>query len=163
MGSLVYIGEVTGSLIAMPAYKWAPVKLVLITCIVCQSVCVLGFAFSSENYKIMAASRYFTGVFQVFISIFGPIWCDIHAPDNKKTTWITSFIVATPGGMVTGYLITAIILSCGGSWTWSFYLQVILLVPVAIYIASIGHRFLDLKKREPSLAESTVEDTDDMN
>ena len=63
LGSLVYIGEVTGSLIAMPAYRWAPVKLILIACIVCQSVCILGFAFSNGNYKIMAVSRYFTGVF----------------------------------------------------------------------------------------------------
>lgn len=65
--------------------------------------------------------------------------------------------------MVTGYLITAIILSCGGSWTWSFFLQVILLVPIAIYIASIGSRFLDLVKREPALSDQAGEETDDAN
>ena len=55
-------------------------------------------------------------------------------------------MVATPGGMVTGYLITAIIISAGGYWTLSFFLQVFLLVPIAIYIACIERKFLEVKK-----------------
>ena len=117
----------------------------LLACIVLQSVVILGFAFSKGNFEIMALSRFLTGVFQVFISIFAPCWCDCHAPDNSKTTWITSIMVSTPAGMVTGYLLTAVIISSGGQWQISFFLQVLLLIPIAVYIASIDKKFLDLK------------------
>jgi len=89
---------------------------------VLQSVVILAFGLNEGNYRVMATSRFFTGVFQVFISIFGPIWCDAHAPVDRKTTWITWFIVATPVGMVAGYLLTALILSYQGNWAYSFYL-----------------------------------------
>ena len=144
MGSLVYIGEVFGSLLAMPIYSKIPVKYVLLISIVLQTVVILAFVFSGTNYGVMATCRFFTGVFQVFISIFGPIWCDAHGPSDKKTTWITYFIVATPVGMVAGYLITALILSFEGNWAWSFYLQVLLLVPIAFYIATINPDLLVL-------------------
>lgn len=122
LGSLVYFGEVTGSLIAMPVYLRVSAKVILLACIVLQSVVIVGFALSDGNFAIMATSRFFTGVFQVFVSIFAPIWCDTYAPEDKKTTWITSLMVATPGGMVTGYLLTAVIISAGGAWEISFYL-----------------------------------------
>ena len=116
LGSLVYLGEVTGSLIAMPVYQKVPVKLVLLACIILQSVVIIGFALSRGSFEIMAVSRFLTGVFQVFISIFAPVWCDTHALAEKKTTWITALMVATPGGMVTGYLLTAMIVSFGAPW-----------------------------------------------
>ena len=120
LGSLVYVGEVVGSMIAIPAYERMPVKFVLLTCIVCQSVMLLGFAYSYSNFRMMASARFFTGVFQVFISIFGPIWCDKHAPSDRKTTWITFFIVATPAGMVAGYLVSALMQSFGAHWAYCF-------------------------------------------
>ena len=74
----------------------------------------------------------------------GPIWCDAHAPAEKKTTWITWFIVACPLGIVLGYLKTAVIISQESSWTYGFYLQVILLVPIACFIAAIDSELLTL-------------------
>ena len=144
LGSLVYIGEVTGSLIAMPTYQKVAPKFVLLACIVLQSVVILGFAFSNGNFQVMAACRFFTGMFQVFISIYAPIWCDSHGPEDKKTTWITYIIVATPAGMVSGYLMTAIIISAGGQWAWSFFIQVILLLPIAIYLGCIDRNLLEV-------------------
>ena len=96
----------------------------------------------------MGTSRFFAGVFQVFISIFAPVWCVTHAPEDKKTSWITSLMVATPGGIVAGYLLSALILACKASWAISFYLQVVLLVPVAIYIAYINKTLLVLEIKE---------------
>ena len=100
----------------MTVFNRVPVKCVLITCILAQAVVILGFAFSQGNFWVMAFCRYFTGLFQVFISIYAPIWSDTYAPEESKARWITLIMVATPGGMVTGYLLTAIILSVG--WTW---------------------------------------------
>lgn len=113
---------------------------------------VIAFALNENNYRVMASSRFFTGMFQVFISIFGPIWCDAHAPADRKTTWITWFIVATPLGMVAGYLLTALILSLEGNWAITFYVQVLLLVPIAFYIASSDSALLRLTASEPDSA-----------
>ena len=121
----------------------------------------------------MAACRFLTGVFQVFISIYAPIWCDEHGPEGKKTTWITSIIVANPAGMVSGYLMTAVIISAGGKWQWSFFVQVILLTPIAIYLGCIDKALLEIdkpadKKEEdsqtdlmPSESDANEEDNND--
>lgn len=102
------------------------------------------FVLSDNNYTIMAVSRGFTGLFQVFITILGPIWCDAHAPAAEKTTWITWFIVATPVGIVVGYLKIAVILSLDSDWAYGFYAQVALLVPIACYVAIIDSKLLSL-------------------
>lgn len=121
LGSFVYVGEVLGSILAIPIYKKIPVKLILLSTIVLQSIVLMVFVFADGNYRIMVISRFFTGIFQVFITILGPIWCDSYAPADKKTTWITWFIVATPVGIVLGYLKTAVILSQESNWAYGFY------------------------------------------
>ena len=74
----------------------------------------------------------------------GPIWCDTYAPAEKKRTWITWFIVATPVGIVVGYLKTAVILSQESAWAYGFYTQVVLLVPIAAFIIMIDNKLLVL-------------------
>ena len=141
---MVYLGEVAGSIIAIPIYKKIPIKVILLVCIAGQAITSIGFACSYGIYELMETSRFFAGIFQVFISIFAPVWCVTHAPEDKRTSWITSLMVATPGGIVAGYLISALILACKAPWAISFYLQVVLLVPVAIYIGFINKSLLDL-------------------
>jgi hypothetical protein len=116
------LGEVAGSIFAIPIYKKIPIKVILLACIGGQAITSLGFAFSYGIFELMGTSRFFAGVFQVFISIFAPVWCVTHAPEDKKTSWITSLMVATPGGIVAGYLLSALILACKASWAISFYL-----------------------------------------
>ena len=119
LGSLVYVGEVAGSLMAMPVFAKIPIKIVLLGCLALQSVALIGFALSNGSYEVMAASRALTGMFQVIISIYAPIWADCHGPLDKKTTWITILTVGMPGGMVTGYLVTAVFISSGTLWELS--------------------------------------------
>ena len=63
LGSFVYIGEVIGSIIAIPVYKKIRVKFVLLATIVLQSAVLLTFVFADGNFEIMAVSRGFTGLF----------------------------------------------------------------------------------------------------
>ena len=63
LGSFVYVGEVLGSILAIPAFKKIPVKFILLTSILLQSVALMAFVFADGNYRIMATSRFFTGVF----------------------------------------------------------------------------------------------------
>ena len=122
----------------------------LFTCILLQGVVLLTFALSDGDINLMAISRFFTGVFQVFFYIYAPIWCDTHAPANKKTTWIMLIFLACTAGIAMGYLMTAMVISLGGSWTISFYIEMLALVPVAYYIIVAEPRFLELDKKRAS-------------
>ena len=96
----------------------------------------------------MVTSRFFTGVFQVFFYIHAPIWCDAHAPANKKTTWIMMIFLACTAGIAVGYLMTALILSCDAPWSIAFYLEIVALLPVAKYILLTDQKFLGLLDRK---------------
>ena len=90
----------------------------------------------------MATCRYLTGVSQIFISIFAPIWSDTYAPEDRKARWITVFTLATPAGMVTGYLLTAVILTFDSNWQISFFLQVLFLAPILLVIVFTDKKYL---------------------
>ena len=55
-------------------------------------------------------------------------------------------MVSMPGGMVTGYLVTAVFITTGTWWEISFYLEVGLLVPIFIYIAYLDPQYLSILK-----------------
>lgn len=143
----------------MSVYSRLSIKVVLILCIVLQAVVVIGFAFANGEFWIMAGCRYLTGVFQVFISIFAPIWSDTYAPEDRKARWITMITVATPTGMVTGYLLTAVFLTLGYTWKISFFLQVLGLIPILITIVFTDNRYLRVVKQKKT--EGGSDDTED--
>lgn len=53
-----------------------------------------------------------TGVCQVFLLVYYPIWIDKYGKD-KKTMWLTYLQICVPVGIFVGYGMTAIILSSG--------------------------------------------------
>ena len=145
----------------MTMFSKIPVKVLVIACILMQSVVIMGFALSSGTYWVMCVCRFFTGTFQIFISIYAPIWIDTYAPNDSKAKWMTLLTVATPGGMVTGYLLTAVILSCGASWQISFFIQIVALFPILITIISIDSKFLRIKSsRRMAESDTDVNDED---
>ena len=154
-----------GSLVAMSVYSRVPIKVVLVLCVLLQSVVILGFAFSNGQFWVMATCRYFTGCFQVFISIFAPIWSDTYAPEDRKARWITLITVATPSGMVTGYLLTAIILSWEKPWQITFFLQIIGLTPILVTILVTDNKYLRIqggkKKAGDGPDDAGAEDSED--
>ncbi len=51
-------------------------------------------------------NRIIIGIFQAFVSIYMPVWCDQFGSGNKKTLMISLIQTASPLGVVLGYFLT---------------------------------------------------------
>lgn len=60
------------------------------------------------------ATRFVTGVCQVFLLVYYPIWIDKYGK-NRKTLWLTLLQICVPIGIFMGYGMTAVIISTGNS------------------------------------------------
>lgn len=57
---------------------------------------------------LLTTCRFFTGFFQVFVTIYFPVWSDTFAvTERQKTVWLTILLMASPLGVLAGYLLTA--------------------------------------------------------
>lgn len=128
----------------MPILHKVNVKLILMMCLVLQTIVILGFCYSGGNYTVILVCRFLTGMFQVFINIVGPVWCDRYSPADRKTTWVTYQFCMQPCGMVSGYLLTALLISYEIDWSFIFIGQCICLIPVGIGILCTPIRYLNI-------------------
>ena len=78
LGSIVFAGLVLGSLAATVVYNNVNPKVVLATVMALNALSQLAFTTTKEYYYLIS-SRFLTGFFQVFISIYWPVWTDVHA------------------------------------------------------------------------------------
>jgi len=46
---------------------------------------------------------------QVFFCIYFPVWVDLFADEKHKTLWLTTLLLGVPLGVVSGYIITALL------------------------------------------------------
>lgn len=97
LGSMVYFGCTIGSAIAVPYLDFVPPRMALLICLAVQIVSLLAFCYV-HAWNQLAAARLVSGACQVILAIFLPVWVDAFAPNNKKTTWMTLNIVASPLG-----------------------------------------------------------------
>ena len=77
LGSVVFIGLTLGSICASFTYQKFNSKHVLVAVLMANAVSMACFTISS-NYAILVTSRFFTGFFQVFVSIYYPVWADSY-------------------------------------------------------------------------------------
>ena len=146
LGSMVFLGSVVGSLIAIPLLDLIPTKLALMSCLFWQSLALFSFTFSTDWYEL-AAARFLSGVSAVILSIFLPVWVDAFAPSERKTTWMTLIIVAAPKGMLMGYGMAAVILSTSeDNWYWAFYAIIFAMVPIMVTIFFVDNKHIDIKE-----------------
>jgi hypothetical protein len=52
----------------------------------------------------------------VILAIFLPVWVDAYAPKDRKTKWMSLIISAAPLGNLTGYSMSAVIVTYGVAW-----------------------------------------------
>lgn len=75
LGSIVFFGLVLGSVAATVIFNNYNTKVVLATVMGLNAISQLCFTLTTEYYFLML-SRFLTGFFQVFISIYWPVWTD---------------------------------------------------------------------------------------
>ena len=119
MGTAVYAGLTVGSAIGTKAYQNSKnISLILAGSLICNALCLAGFTITSD-YHFNIFLRFLTGVFQVFISIFTPVWADAFGSEKQKSMWITVLLICAPVGIFIGFTMTSV-MNAYGSWEMSF-------------------------------------------
>lgn len=60
----------------------------------------------TSDFNFLIFCRFLTGFFQVFVSIFYPVWADTFGTNEKvKTMWLTLLLLCGPIGTLLGYLL----------------------------------------------------------
>ena len=74
----------------------------------------------SDNKVLAYVCRFFTGVCQVFLLVYYPIWIDKFGY-GKKTLWLTLLQICVPVGIFAGYGMTSVVITIGFNVTLLFY------------------------------------------
>jgi len=70
-------------------------------------------------------SRFCTGVCQVFVSIFFPVWADTFgASDREKSAWLNILMLAAVIGVVLGYMMTTWCIQVY-EWQYVYFIQLV--------------------------------------
>ena len=76
--------------------------------------CTLVLFILSDHKWTGYVSRFLTGVFQVFLLVYYPVWIDKFGM-HLKTTWLALLLICVPLGIFAGYGITSLIINLGYS------------------------------------------------
>ena len=82
LGSIVFFGLTLGSVAATFLYATCNTKVVLIIVLLLNGLSLLMFVMTTQ-YTLLLMSRFLTGFFQVFISIYFPVWSDMFGATDK--------------------------------------------------------------------------------
>ena len=145
LGTAVYAGLTLGSAMGAKAYQNSKnIKLILASSLAVNGICLIGFTVSN-NMSFNLFIRFCTGIFQVFISIFTPVWADSMGSEKLKSLWITILLIASPLGVFIGFTMTSILTSLDGfGWEYSFYFQGLCVIPCCFLIIYADNKFLDI-------------------
>lgn len=111
LGSIVYLGISVMGMFAGRLYQHFNSKILTVVSLVVLELSLLCFVFFAQKYAAYA-TRFITGVCQVFLLVYYPIWIDKFG-GPKKTMWLTLLQICVPVGIFMGYGMTAIIISTG--------------------------------------------------
>ena len=104
-GSLVYLGNMFGSLVSLTLINKLNRKYLLAVSLTLSGGFLMTFTIWSSLYFLFS-NRIVVGMFQAFVSIYLPIWCDQFGSKRQRTIMIALIQVAPPLGVVLGYAIT---------------------------------------------------------
>ena len=111
-------------------------------CIFLNIFFLVSFTFT-DNTSIMMALRGLTGLFQVFMWIYFPVWADLFGNETQKSMWLSILIVSSPLGNILGYILAASIQDSLG-WRWCFYVQAMAMLPTLACMIFIPTKYVDL-------------------
>ncbi len=119
LGSIVYLGIVLMGIFAGRLYQMINSKLLTLGALIALEVSLLLFILS--NSKTLAYfCRFLTGVCQVFLLVYYPIWIDKFGY-KKKTLWLTLLQICVPVGIFAGYGMTSLVINLGASVIYTHY------------------------------------------
>lgn len=75
----------------------------------------------TKAYAVLLICRILTGVFQVSMCIYFPVWADVFGSKIQSSKWLGYLLIASPCGVVIGYGMCAILMENLG-WRYAFYI-----------------------------------------
>lgn len=77
LGSVVYFGQMLGSIMATWTFRQCNPKYILCGCLALNIASLILFTLTNQ-YFILLICRILTGVFQVSMCIYFPVWADVY-------------------------------------------------------------------------------------
>ncbi len=167
-GSLVFIGVIIGSLISMVIINNFNRKYILMICLILCGFSLLFFT-KTKNYILLCIDRVIIGIFQAFISIYLPLWCDQFGIEKKKTLMIALIQIAPPLGVLIGYIVTTLLniylsyfpfigdIKKEERWLFSFYIQSFFIWLISFFLLFFSDAyFISKARRIPFEIEETL-------
>lgn len=152
LGSIVFFGLVLGSLAATFVFNVVNTKVIIASIMLLNALSQLMFTTTTEYYYLLT-SRFLTGFFQVFVSIYWPVWTDAFAgSERRKATWMSAFLVSSPIGVLVGYVLTTQLIIYY-TWKYAFYVQAVAVIPAILLVIAMPNRYFSLKKNATSAME----------
>ncbi|PHJ22824.1 major facilitator family protein [Cystoisospora suis] len=145
LGSLVYVGVVSGTFLAGVSTNCMGAKWLLVASLLAASAALYGFS-CATSLAVMYTARFFVGFCQALPVVYLPVWVDSFAPEGKKTRWMAYSQLGSIGGSVIGYFLGGILsrvhgdttgTGLGTSWRTPFQIQAIAMLPVVVVLACL--------------------------
>ena len=157
-GSLVFLGVIIGSLISLTIINTFNRKYILMVCLILCGLSLFLFT-KTKNYILLCIDRVIIGIFQAFISIYLPLWCDQFGVERRKTLMLALIQVVGPLGVLVGYIVTTLLnmylnwlpyfgeIEKNERWLYSFYIQSILIWGISICFVFFPNTYFNSKTR----------------
>ena len=132
-GSLVFVGNLLGSLLSFYLINIIHRKKLLIYSMMFLSICLITFICTTNTFFLLS-NRIFLGIFQSYVIIYLPLWCNQYGITNKKSIMISFGQLTVPIGVFLGYLIASICISINkhDGWKTAFIIQSVAIILMII-------------------------------
>ena len=157
-GSLVFLGVIIGSLVSLTIINSCNRKYILMACLILCGLSLFLFT-KTKKYILLCIDRVIIGIFQAFISIYLPLWCDQFGVERRKTLMLALIQVVGPLGVLVGYIVTSLLnmylnwlpyfgnIEKDERWLYSFYIQSMLIWGISICFIFFPNKYFNSKTR----------------
>lgn len=143
-GSLVFVGNIIGSLISFWVINFFNRKTLLVFSLFFIAICLFTFVLF-RNLLFLLVNRILVGIFQSYITIYLPVWCHQFGIIKQKALMISYAQIVVPIGVFLGYLFATIFIQLDilGGWNFAFVIQGLLVVVLGIMISFVPSVYFD--------------------
>ena len=161
-GSLVFIGVIIGSLISLTIINTFNRKYILMVCLILCGLSLFLFTITKQ-YVLLCIDRVIIGIFQAFISIYLPLWCEQFGVESRKAIMMALIQVAPPLGVLVGYMVTTLLnmyldrlpyfgdIEKDERWLYSFYIQSFVIWGLSLILFFFPDKYFNSKSRRVPL------------
>ena len=141
-GSLVYLGNIIGSMIFFQLINIYNKKYLLLISLLGNTICLFTFALIS-NIPFLFFNRIVVGILQSYITIYMPVWCNQFGLQPKRNYMIGLIQLVSPIGIFLGYFIASVCINdqIYGGWKFAFFVQGFLILFLNIFFLFVPKNF----------------------